>query len=323
MIHRIEVFNKPEYPDVHGDEVRADIKQLGIRTVEAVQSMRVFLVEGEFDGEQLDRIGSELLVDPVTERYQPGRSGAPVGLAQATLIEVHLKPGVTDPVAASAMMAIADMGMIALSIRTARKYIVLGTLNEKQKQLIAQRVLANDCIEDVIFGADEEPPSPHIEPYQLEKITLPITQLDDEGLMALSKKRDMFLNLTEMRTIQEYYRQQNREPSDIELEMLAQTWSEHCVHKTFRGLIELTETDKDGVPQKTTIVDNMLKSLIARATTELDRPWCISVFVDNAGVVDFDDEYGVCFKVETHNHPSAIEPYGGAATGIGGCIRDP
>ena len=323
MIHRIEVFNKPEYPDVHGDEVRADIKQLGIRTVEAVQSMRVFLIEGEFDDEQLGRIGSELLVDPVTERYQPGRAGAPVGLAQATLIEVHLKPGVTDPVAASAMMAIADMGMIALSVRTARKYIVLGTLNEKQKQLIAQRVLANDCIEDVIFGVDEEPPSPHIEPYQLEKITLPITQLDDEGLTALSKKRDMFLNLTEMRTIQEYYRQQNREPSDIELEMLAQTWSEHCVHKTFRGLIELTETDKDGNEQKTTIIDNMLKSTIARATSELDRPWCISVFVDNAGVVEFDDEYGVCFKVETHNHPSAIEPYGGAATGIGGCIRDP
>ncbi|MCK5270024.1 MAG: hypothetical protein KAJ46_04535, partial [Sedimentisphaerales bacterium] len=323
MIHRIEVFNKPEYPDVHGDEVRANIKQLGIRTIEAVQSMRVFLIEGEFDGEQLGRIGSELLVDPVTEGCQPGRAGAPVGLAQATLIEVHLKPGVTDPVAASAMMAIADMGMIALSVRTARKYIVLGTLNEKQKQLIAQRVLANDCIEDVIFGADEEPPSPHIEPYKLEKITLPITQLDDEGLTALSKERDMFLNLTEMRTIQEYYQQRNREPSDIELEMLAQTWSEHCVHKTFRGLIELTETDKDGNEQKTTIIDNMLKSLIARVTRELDRPWCISVFVDNAGIVDFDDEYGVCFKVETHNHPSAIEPYGGAATGIGGCIRDP
>jgi len=335
MIHRIEVFTKPGYLDVHGDNVLADIKQLGIRTVEAAQALRVFLIEGQLEPDQLHRIARELLVDPVSEQYHTGRTGPPVGPAQATLIEVHLKPGVTDPVAASALMAIQDMSLSVESVRTARKYILLGTLNEKQKQMIAQKVLANDCIEEVIFGTDQEPPSPHVRPYQLKKVILPITQLDDEALLALSKQRDLFLNLAEMQTIRDYYRTQQREPTDVELEMLAQTWSEHCVHKTFRGIIEYTEQNSGPTVitcgqevgssdnGKTIVIDNLLKSTIARATHELNRPWCISVFEDNAGVVKFDDEYAVCFKVETHNHPSAIEPYGGAATGIGGVIRDP
>jgi len=323
MIHRIEVFNKPDFPDLAGQNVFTDIRQLGIRTVEAVQSMRVFLLEGDFEHEHLSRIGRELLADPLTEDFQLLRSAAPVGLAQATLVEVHLKPGVTDPVADSALMAIADMGLSATAVRTARKYIILGTLNEKQKQLIARRVLANDCIEEVIFGIDQEPPEPHVEPYRLRKINVPLTTLSDDELVALSKKMDLFLNLTEMQTIRRYFRDRGREPADVELEMIAQTWSEHCVHKTFRGIIELTETDPRSGETKTQTVDNLLKSTIARVTRELDKPWCISVFEDNAGVIEFDDDYSVCFKVETHNHPSAIEPYGGAATGIGGCIRDP
>ncbi|NOZ20236.1 MAG: phosphoribosylformylglycinamidine synthase subunit PurL, partial [Planctomycetes bacterium] len=70
-------------------------------------------------------------------------------------------------------------------------------------------------------------------------------------------------------------------------------------------------------------IDNLLKTTIARVTEELDKPWCVSVFKDNAGIIRFDETYDICFKVETHNHPSAIEPYGGAATGTGGVIRDP
>ena len=323
MISRIEIYSKDGYPDVHANEVQGDIEQLGIRSIEAVQSIRVFLIEGDLTDAEVNRVARELLVDPVSEAYYIGRGGAPAGLAKATLIEVHLKPGVTDPVAGSAMMAIRDMGLTAQSVRTARKYVILGSLNERESQLIAQRVLSNDCIEEVIFGSDGEPPSPYLSPFQLELVDLPILGLDDEGLLALSKKRDLFLNLAEMRTIQTHYRGLNREPTDVELETLAQTWSEHCVHKTFRGTIELTEAETPGGPARTVTVDNLLKSTIARATRELDKPWCVSVFEDNAGIIDFDDEFGICFKVETHNHPSAIEPYGGAATGIGGCIRDP
>jgi len=323
MIYRIEIYSKSEYPDIHGQEVQADIRQLGISGVEAVQSMRVFLIDAALGEGQLHKIAQELLVDPVTEAYNLGNSGAPPGLAQVSIIEVHLKPGVTDPVAASAMMAIADMSLNAQTVRTAKKYVILGSLNEKQKRAIAQRVLANDCIEEVIIGGDKEPPSPHVKPYQLKIINIPITELNDEQLIGLSKKRDLFLNLAEMKAIQQYYRKLKRQPSDIELEMLAQTWSEHCVHKTFRGQIEYSELDQQGNEKNHDVIDNLLKSTIARATRQLNKSWCISVFVDNAGVIDFNEEYAICFKVETHNHPSAIEPYGGAATGIGGCIRDP
>jgi len=131
--------------------------------------------------------------------------------------------------------------------------------------------------------------------------------------MAISRRGGLSLNLEEMQKIKAYFRGIGRNPTDVELETLAQTWSEHCVHKTLRGLIRM-----DGE-----LIDNLLKSTIMRVTGELARPWCLSVFKDNAGVIAFDESWAVCFKVETHNHPSAIEPYGGANTGIGGVIRDP
>ena len=102
-----------------------------------------------------------------------------------------------------------------------------------------------------------------------------------------------------------------REPTDCELETLAQTWSEHCSHKTLRGRIAFEGRT----------IDNLLKQTIFRATHELGCDWLVSVFSDNAGVVRFDDDHDVCFKVETHNHPSAIDPYGGAQHGTG--RRDP
>ncbi|MCP4707720.1 MAG: phosphoribosylformylglycinamidine synthase subunit PurL [Planctomycetes bacterium] len=320
-MQRVEIFTKSDYLDVHGQEVLSDIRQIGIQTIEAVQAIKVFLLGGQLETESVERIARELLTDPVSEQYHLGRTTAPPGLAQATLIEVHLQPGVTDPVADSTKMAIADMGLSVDSVRTARKYVMLGHLNDKQKQLVTQKILANDCIEEVIFGVDSEPPSPHVKPYELRITEIPIRLLDNQQLKELSEQMDLFLNVTEMRTIQEYYQKLDREPTDIELEMLAQTWSEHCVHKTFRSAIEFTEIN--GSEQKTEIVDNLLKSKIARATKDLNKPWCISVFEDNAGVIEFDEDYAICFKAETHNHPSAIEPYGGAATGIGGVIRDP
>ena len=321
MIKRVEVSSKPGFPDIHGSEVLADIKQLGITSAVSVQSCRVFLLESDLDDTKLEKIADELLADPVTEKYFIGNSDAPS--AETTIVEVHLKPGVTDPVATSAMTAIADMELEVASVRTGRKYFIAGTMSEDEIKTIAQRILANDCIEEVIFNNSEEPPSPHVEPYKLHLTTIPLRQLSREQLVELSKNSDLFLDQREMETIQDYYKGIDRDPTDIELEMIAQTWSEHCVHKTFRGTIELTEIDADGKELNKEIINNMMKSYLAKATNELDKPWCISVFVDNSGVVEFDEDYGVCFKVETHNHPSAIEPYGGAATGIGGCIRDP
>ncbi len=136
--------------------------------------------------------------------------------------------------------------------------------------------------------------------------------IDANQLLEISEKRQLSLNLEEMKAIQSYFSSLGRDPTDVELETFAQTWSEHCVHKTFKGEI-LTKEGK---------INNLLKSTIARVTKELNCEWCFSVFEDNAGIVDFEGDIGVAFKVETHNHPSAIEPFGGAATGVGGVIRD-
>jgi phosphoribosylformylglycinamidine synthase II len=314
---RFEVFNKPGFADVQGNTVLADVRELGISTVQAMQFARVYLIEADFDKTFAERIAKEILADPVCEEYYIGRSGAPTGLAKATLIEVHLKSGVTDPVAESVTTAVADMGVKVANVRTARKYIILGDVNQKQTELISKKILANDCIEVCIFGSQAEPPSPHVGPYELKVMHWPIRELDDEGLLQLSKEKDLFLNVIEMKTIKNYYRKIGREPTDVELESIAQTWSEHCVHKTLKSEIDM---DFDG---QHVHFNNLLKETVFAATKELNKPWCISVFADNAGVIEFDEDSAICFKVETHNHPSALDPYGGAATGIGGVIRDP
>ena len=144
-----------------------------------------------------------------------------------------------------------------------------------------------------------------------------ISNADDTELMHISREGLLSLNLAEMRAIQAYFAKIGRAPTDVELETIAQTWSEHCVHKTFKSIIEYSEEGRD-----TERIDGLFKTAIQRTTEEVDKSWCVSVFVDNAGIIEFDEHHNVVFKVETHNHPSAIEPYGGAGTGIGGVIRD-
>jgi len=313
---RFEVFNRSGFSDVHGKSVLEEIKELGINAAQAVQSAKVFLIEADFDKNIAERIAQELLTDPVCEEYYIGRSSAPAGLAKVTLIEVHLKSGVTNPVAESVMAAAADMGVKADNVRTARKYVLLGEIKQSQIDTIAKKILSNDCIEDCVIGNEVEPPSPHLKPYELQLINLPIRELDDDELTALSKEMDLFLNLVEMQTIQKYYQELGREPTDIELESIAQTWSEHCVHKTLKSSVDML------IDGEQVHFDNLLKDTVFKATKQLDKDWCISVFVDNAGMVEFDEDSAICFKVETHNHPSALDPYGGSATGIGGVIRD-
>ena len=134
----------------------------------------------------------------------------------------------------------------------------------------------------------------------------------DAQLTEVSGELGLGLSLSEMKQVQSYFKGQKRNPSDVELQTIGQTWSEHCYHKTFKGKIRI-----DGKE-----INNILKTYIAKATKEIAPKWCISVFEDNAGIVSFDKGYGIAAKVETHNHPSAVEPFGGAATGVGGVIRD-
>ena len=146
---------------------------------------------------------------------------------------------------------------------------------------------------------------------------IPIQNANNAELLRISQEGLLSLNLAEMQAIQSHFSGIGRDPTDVEIETLAQTWSEHCVHKTFRGLIEYIEDDKQPI-----IINGLLKTTIIQVTEELNKSWCVSVFEDNAGIIEFDDTHNIVFKVETHNHPSAIEPYGGAGTGIGGVIRD-
>jgi len=147
-----------------------------------------------------------------------------------------------------------------------------------------------------------------------------ILNLSDAKLVELSKKHTLSLSLAEMKAVQGYFKKLKRNPTDAEIETIAQTWSEHCKHKTLTGIIDYTE--ESGSKKTGRKYNNLLKETIFKATVELNKKWCLSVFKDNAGIIEFDSENGAAFKVETHNHPSALEPYGGSATGIGGVIRD-
>ncbi len=146
-----------------------------------------------------------------------------------------------------------------------------------------------------------------------------IIGLREKQLMDISRKGILSLSLEEMKTIQSFFKKIGREPTDLEIETIAQTWSEHCFHKTFKSRIEYTEIQNgksftEGIPS--------LFFLIRKATEKISKDWCLSVFKDNAGIIEFDKNTAIAFKIETHNHPSAIEPYGGAETGLGGVIRD-
>ncbi len=146
--------------------------------------------------------------------------------------------------------------------------------------------------------------------YSLHEAKL--AKATDKQLVEISNELALGLSLEEMKSIQSYFSIEGRNPTDVELQTISQTWSEHCCHKTFKGKILL-----DGKE-----IDSLFKTYIAKATKQIKAPWCFSVFEDNAGIVKFDKGYGIAAKVETHNHPSAVEPFGGAATGVGGVIRD-
>lgn len=338
-IWRFQVTPRPELPDTVGRKFRQSLLDFGIQSVAIVGSARVFLVElnDQIDDQEsvAGRIAAELLVDDVVESCLINREGQTVTDPPSALaVEVHLKPGVMDNTAQSTLHALADMGIQAESVRTARRFELSPIPNDRDLPRIS-KLVGNACIEDVFIGTPpiKRPPTPPR--YEFRLVHVPIRDLDEAGLDRLSREGHLFLSREEMKAIQSYYRKSERDPTDLELETLAQTWSEHCVHKTlksgylYRGIPFPSDDSNSKTDTGATVTreyDNLLRDTIARATRELMAekrgPECLSVFVDNAGVIAFDDDHGIAFKVETHNHPSAIEPYGGASTGVGGVIRD-
>jgi len=314
MRWQVEICPKPDQPDLDARRVRAEVRELGITSVRQVHSARGYLLEGDLDQAQAMRIATELLVNPVVEDGMVVGPDEPLMVPEADwLVQVLKKPGVMDPVEASVIQGVADMGLAASAVKTYRKYLFHGDLTDAQKETITGKVLANDSIEQVLPGEQKLTQLPAGKAYTFELGTVTLAGLDEEAMVRLSREAGLSLDGQEMLTIQAHYADLGRDPTDIELETIAQTWSEHCSHKTLMGRVEWGGT----------VIENLLASTIARVTRELDKPWCISVFEDNAGIIAFDEAHAICFKVETHNHPSAIEPYGGANTGIGGVIRDP
>ncbi len=149
--------------------------------------------------------------------------------------------------------------------------------------------------------------------------TIPVRNLSEAELTQLSQNMKLSLSTEDMLVVQQIFTEIDRDPTDVELEVIAQTWSEHCKHRIFAATIQHTV---NGEQEE---VKSMYKTFIQRPSKEImaRKPgFVLSCFVDNAGFIKLDDNLSVCLKAETHNHPSAIEPYAGANTGLGGVIRD-
>ncbi len=319
----------------------ADAHALGIHNLAQLVKHELYFLQGELSHDDLQRLATELLTDPVVQTYAWRNGTSPLERqASEQVIEVALRPGVTDTVAPQIVHGAHALGIRGVQhAATGQRYTLRGRdgpLAPDDLHRLARYLLANTVIQRYALGTIE-PIFP--QPARASGVVahIPLTELDSAELLALSAERRAALDLNEMTAIQSYFRREGREPTDVEFEMLAQTWSEHCVHKTFKAKIEIGDwrsgikdwrlemRDSAANPQSLTSnlqIEGLLKTFIRAATERIKAPWVRAAFVDNAGIIDFDDTYEVSFKVETHNHPSAIEPFGGAHTGVGGVIRD-
>lgn len=294
--------------------------------LEGVRLADVYELRGA-TAEQARLLGDALLRDPVLERARVAGPADPPAIPadDEAVVTVLRRDGVMDPVALSTAVAARELGVTLSHVRTARRVYgrgAAGAAPAAEALAPLERRLANPVVDRVVRGPVGLPTLAESTPAEARRTEVPLAGLDEEALVALSKQRTLALDGAEMRAIQDHFAAQERAPTDVELETIAQTWSEHCKHKTLAGAVDYAELDAAGAEVRRERFRNLLKETVFAATAELDLERCLSVFVDNAGVIRFDDTHGVAVKVETHNHPSAIEPYGGAGTGIGGVIRD-
>jgi phosphoribosylformylglycinamidine synthase len=339
MNHCIEVFWRTAEPDGRAVDLSLQIAQIGIERVQSVRVSELTFIRGDLSAAEVERLADELLVDPIVEGYR-WWSGRTVAALQARRsadqgadlsVEVGYRPGVTDPVADRLRRRTRTLGIGSVeAAATGTRYVFTGHLSERDLREIAEQVLCNDVIQTYTLGPLPPAFVPRAEPSDEVEI-IPLRGIDDDALARLGVERVLFLSLEEMRAIQDEFRRLGRDPTDVELETLAQTWSEHCQHKTFKAQIDFScqggmprvgQNPDAAIPPYEETIHGLLRTTIRGASEQLDRRWVRSAFVDNAGIIDFGDDYAVSFKVETHNHPSALEPFGGANTGVGGVIRD-
>ncbi|HEX2909743.1 MAG TPA: phosphoribosylformylglycinamidine synthase subunit PurL [Chloroflexia bacterium] len=317
-----------------------------------IEQRKLFLLEFNpdtpvhFMENAANRAARTLFADPVAQIYRSGPVSDFFNLvgqsANQGVILAAYRPGVTDAEAESAQKGYAVMAagspetLPSLNrVRTAELFLIDLPQPFSGAQLadFARHYIVNELVEDFVAfapGAFDAAVLTRFAEAQFnfnatpssEVRTVSLRSATDEELVRISKEGLLALNLEEMQVIRNYYNLEGRDPTDVELETLAQTWSEHCVHKTFKAVINYTEYDEKGSVREQREIDSLFKTFIANPTRQLQKDWIVSAFVDNAGIISFDENYDVSFKAETHNHPSALEPFGGANTGLGGVIRD-
>ncbi len=334
-VHRIEIETRADHVDPVASQTKQRLREwLGLEA-DAVRTRKVFLLDADIDAATADRIRASL-TDSVAEVSALGALADRVeGEAATTWLEVGFAPGVTDAVARSVMMAIDDVLDAPLQgeVYSATLYLFRG-LRVEEVRRAADELLHNPLIQRAKLG--EAPRQPVTQPPSVgdddapQVALVPLRSMGDDELVALSQSGMLALSLAEMKAIQSFFVEEQREPTDAELECLAQTWSEHCKHKIFASPIHYV--DPSGSAR--TIERGLFRQFIRGATEKIaaDRieagvdpaqhPFLVSVFHDNAGVVRFTERDHLVYKVETHNSPSALDPYGGAMTGIVGVNRD-
>jgi phosphoribosylformylglycinamidine synthase len=350
MLFRVEVGLKRHVRDVHGEKVARKVREELGRSVEQVRTLRVFTVEG-LSAQQIGTVlEAGALHDPVLHEI----SLSPLAEGFDWVLEVGFRPGVTDNEGRTATETVAlVLGLkgeaaSALKIYTSTQYLLSGVDGEEAVRSIAKDLLANELIQRFEYkSAAQWQAEPGFEARAArvtgescdEVAVISLSAMSDEELMAFSRANTLALSLEELHRIRDYYASAAvraeraalglpADPTDAELEVLAQTWSEHCKHKIFTARIDYENADQG----RRSVVDSLFKSYIQDSTKVLRKAkaengphgdFCLSVFKDNAGVIKFSDDLSVCVKMETHNSPSALDPYGGALTGIVGVNRDP
>ena len=342
MLQSIEVRLRPELDDCVGQRLADGIRAALGFAVDSVRVVKVFTVEGLAQTELRRAVDEAALHDPVLQEA----GIVPFASDADWVLEVGFRPGVTDNegrTARDTLALVLGRGR-DFSVYTAAQYHVKARLGRPEVERVATDLLANELIQRFAVKSGAEWQKEPGFPPQAARVTgaasgevaiIPLSAMSDEDLAAFSRANTLALSLEEMYAIKAHYADPGvraarsaaglpAEPTDAEIEVLAQTWSEHCKHKIFASAIEY-ENAETGRKER---INSLYKTCIQNSTAALrarmgERDFCRSVFKDNAGVVAFTDSHDVCIKVETHNSPSALDPYGGALTGIVGVNRDP
>ena len=302
MIFEVKVASKAD-SDPRGQDLLTEIKRtLKISSIAKIRTAKVYRLEG-LSKQQAQKFANLALVENID---QTSTINGQLFKDAAQLVEIAYKPGVMNPESLSILKIADDLGIKLEAADSSTLYAFYGNVRSSQLSTIIRRLLVNPTVEHVVTKS----PKTLIISGKAGKVqTIPIRKLSDNGLLSLSRNK-LFLNLEEMKVIQRYFKKVGRDPTDCEIETLALTWSEHCGHKTFKAKL---------------VIDGKVKEpLITRIkkTAKNNAKIIVSAFDDNSGVIDFYDGFAINGKVETHNSPSAIEPYGGAMTGSGGVFRD-